>query len=29
VITATGYENLSASVPETIEEIERVMAGRK
>ena len=29
VITETGYENLSASVPETIEEIERVMSGRK
>src|SRR5215471_15889748 len=26
VITETGYENLSASVPETIEEVERAMA---
>jgi Xaa-Pro aminopeptidase len=29
VITDTGYENLSAFVPETIEEVERVMAGKK
>jgi Xaa-Pro aminopeptidase len=29
VITESGYENLSAFVPETIEEVERVMAGGK
>jgi len=29
VITETGYENLSAFVPETIEEVERAMAGGK
>jgi Xaa-Pro aminopeptidase len=29
VITEKGYENLSAFVPETIEEVERVMAGGK
>jgi Xaa-Pro aminopeptidase len=29
VITENGYENLSAHVPETIEEVERVMAGKK
>jgi Xaa-Pro aminopeptidase len=29
VITENGYENLSAAVPETIEEVERVMAGKR
>ena len=29
VITETGYENLSANVPETIEEIERTMSPKK
>jgi hypothetical protein len=29
VITETGYENLSAFVPETIEDVERTMAGGK
>jgi hypothetical protein len=28
-VTATGYENLSRALARTVDEIERVMAGRR